>query len=430
MSFFLHVVVTHEQGRVWYRKEIVVNSLKIYKRNVPVILWAIGIYVFPFILRNRLISSISAVNIIVYFGLFYGYITKVMRSPFSKMKEGIFSRAFVLVGMFSSTILLFIVPGNEWGLLWKCKMFFVYVLPMLYMTLRINRIDSMQEYSAIWVKWLRTICVVMIVFKILDIGLGDFLQRFWVTLYQSSTLEYLVNKGRFVSFYGHSLENTLFFLLLIVWANIYHNATKSNKDGLYLIDTMTGLIGIAISGSKSGLMLAILLLLLCNIGLKKTKYMIGVLVIFAMLYFTGILDTVLNRIMEGIAIGDLSTSRNTALERLLLNGTLSFESMRGHAIDYSSTSIIAALEYPFLRWSYTNGIVFTVIMYCVYFVFPVMKILKTKKWNALICVLILMAYVNGNNGISAYNDDLLIYAINIGLIIQTVVYMGEKNEYK
>jgi hypothetical protein len=150
--------------------------------------------------------------------------------------------------------------------------------------------------------------------------------------------------------------------------------------------------------------------------------MLGILLVFAILYFSGAMNIVINRILEGVAVGDLSTSRNTALERLLANGEISFKPLSGHVINYNYSSMISALEYPFLRWAYTNGIVFSAVMYFMYFIVPGLRVLRTKNWNELICVLILMAFVNGNNGISAYNDDLLIYSINIGLILQYISY--------
>ena len=53
-----------------------------------------------------------------------------------------------------------------------------------------------------------------------------------------------------------------------------------------------------------------------------------------------------------------------------------------------------------------------------YFVYPGIRVLLSKKWCVLICMLVLMAFYNGNNGIVSFNDDLLMYSINIWLIIQ------------
>ncbi len=172
-------------------------------------------------------------------------------------------------------------------------------------------------------------------------------------------------------------------------------------------------------------MLAILLLLLCNIGLKKAKYMIAILVLFLGLYITGTFDLIISRIMDGLAAGDLSTARNSSLETLMLNGIVDFKMMEGHAFKYGDVAMVAALEYPFLQWSFVCGIVFTVVQYLMYFIKPGVQVLLSKKWSVFICMLVLMAFYNGNNGIVSFNDDLLIYSLNVWLITQVA---GRRDE--
>ena len=257
----------------------------------------------------------------------------------------------------------------------------------------------------------------MCIFWILDKLLGNTIQNLWANVYQSNALLFLIRSGRFVSFYGQALENTAFFLMLLIWTTIKKDE-YGKQNSTYILDVFTALFGIAICGSKSGLMLAILLLLLCNIGLKKAKYMIAILVLFLGLYITGTFDLIISRIMDGLAAGDLSTARNSALETLMLKGIIDFKMMEGHAFKYGDVAMVAALEYPFLQWSFVCGIVFTVVQYLMYFIKPGVQVLLSKKWSVFICMLVLMAFYNGNNGIVSFNDDLLIYSLNVWLITQ------------
>lgn len=216
----------------------------------------------------------------------------------------------------------------------------------------------------------------------------------------------------------------LFFLMLLIWTTIKKDE-YGRQNSTYILDVFTALFGIAICGSKSGLMLAILLLLLCNIGLKKAKYMIAILVLFLGLYITGTFDLIISRIMEGLAAGDLSTARNSSLETLMLKGVVDFKMMEGHAFKYGDVAMVAALEYPFLQWSFVCGIVFTIVQYLMYFIKPGVQVLLSKKWSVFICLLVLMAFYNGNNGIVSFNDDLLIYSLNVWLITQVA---GRRDE--
>jgi hypothetical protein len=290
-------------------------------------------------------------------------------------------------------------------------------MPALFVGTSIDDPENTKRYVQIWIKWLRLICRTMCVAWLFDKLLGNVIQNFWVTLYDSNTLASLVRNGRFVSYYGHSLTNTGLFLTLLLWTTIEKNEYKE-ISGSYVLDVLTSFWGIAICGSKSGLMLAVMLVLLCNFGLRKAKYMIAILFMLVVLYFSGLFDLVISRLLNGLISGDISTNRNSSLEYLMTRGIINFQMFVGHKFDYESEVMVAALEYPFLQWAFTMGIAFTIIQYCVYFVYPGIKILISKKWCVLICTLILMAYYNGNNGIVSFNDDLLMYAVNIWLILQ------------
>lgn len=398
---------------------------KIPKSDIPILCVCIGIFVLPYVLRNRLIGSYALLNLFSYGGLLYALNQNVIQQP--KLKRNNFLKClFALIYVCLCSIILFYIKGTGWSFTRRFLLLFVYVFPaaFIYMNLEEDKIKI--RYCIIWVKCLRTVCTMMCIAKVMDLLLNNAIQKMFATFYKSNTLLYLIRSGRFVSYYGHALNTAWFSLTLLVWTTVVHNFSD-NKSKYYVYDIIIAIIGIAIAGSKSGLILALLLLLLCNIGIRKIKYMISILLGFSVLYVTGVFDTVIGRILEGLRVGDLSTSRNTALERLLKSGTISFDWLKGHVIDYDGTSMIAALEYPFLRWAFTCGIVFTIIIYIAYFLIPIIKALKSFNVVVIICVLVFMAFVNGNNGISSYSDDLLFYSINIGLLLQLLSINKKRN---
>lgn len=390
--------------------------LRIRKQDIPIITFCIGIFVFPYILRERILGSLALINFLVYFGLIYGSQKNVLILP-TKYKKGIFNAAVWLCYTVVATFLLFYIKGNEWSSVRRILLLFVYIFPAIFICTKIVDVDKINRYSDAWLKVLQIVCRLMCIFWILDKLLGNTIQNLWANIYQSNTLLFLIRSGRFVSFYGHALENTAFFLMLLIWTTIKKDE-YGRQNSTYILDVFTALFGIAICGSKSGLMLAILLLLLCNIGLKKAKYMIAILVLFLGLYITGTFDLIISRIMEGLAAGDLSTARNSSLETLMLKGVVNFKMMEGHVFKYGDVAMGAALEYPFLQWSFVCGIVFTIVQYLMYFIKPGVQVLLSKKWSVFICMLVLMAFYNGNNGIVSFNDDLLIYSLNVWLITQ------------
>ena len=146
--------------------------------------------------------------------------------------------------------------------------------------------------------------------------------------------------------------------------------------------------------------------------------MIAILIVCAGLYVIGVFDLIISRVVEGLAAGDLTTARNSSLETLMLKGIVDFKMLEGHPFKYNDVAMVAALEYPFLEWSFVCGILFTIVQYLMYFIKPSIQVLRSKKWSLFICLLILMAFYNGNNGIVSFNDDLLIFTINAWLITQ------------
>ena len=45
--------------------------LRIRKQDIPIITFCIGIFVFPYILRERILGSLALINFLVYFGLIW-----------------------------------------------------------------------------------------------------------------------------------------------------------------------------------------------------------------------------------------------------------------------------------------------------------------------------------------------------------------------
>ena len=64
---------------------------------------------------------------------------------------------------------------------------------------------------------------------------------------------------------------------------------------------------------------------------------------------------------------------------MLQSGYLKFNFFVGHAGTELSERMIAALEYPPLRWAYLFGIWFAIMICVVLFIIPFVKIIKSRN---------------------------------------------------
>lgn len=159
------------------------------------------------------------------------------------------------------------------------------------------------------------------------------------------------------------------------------------------------------------------------------KYFIIVAAAVYWAYGYGLLDTVIGRFIAGFESGDITTGRNTALLRVIQGGVLRFNLLIGHAGMNLSERMIAALEYPPLRWAYLFGVWFSVLMCVVLFAIPAIKILKNKNIKIFIVFLILVLDVNSYNGITTQSDQMLLYCVSVFLLLNlSYAVRGNGNE--
>ena len=168
---------------------------------------------------------------------------------------------------------------------------------------------------------------------------------------------------------------------------------------------------------------------LLYVNKKGLKYFIIVAAAVYWAYGYGLLDTVIGRFIAGFESGDITTGRNTALLRVIQGGVLRFNLLIGHAGMNLSERMIAALEYPPLRWAYLFGVWFSVLMCVVLFAIPAIKILKNKNIKIFIVFLILVLDVNSYNGITTQSDQMLLYCVSVFLLLNlSYAVRGNGNE--
>jgi len=387
--------------------------MKFDKKDIPMLVIAFCTLVFPFILRERLLGRFALINAPVWLALFYTYRERMLTLPEQKWKNGLILSYFTV-----ALLLLFLIPGNGWSIKRKILLILIYLLPSVFLFSNLSDESCIDRYQKIWLSSLRIVCGAMLLCWVIDFLAGEpWLQTILVDFYGQENLEVMLQQYRFVSFLGHPLASASIFLSLAVWGTI-HKQIHSGHTLLYLMDVGFSVCGILVCGSKAALLLVIGLIFLSNLSFKRMNFLLIFLGLLVVFWMAGFFDLVIARILDGIAKGDLSTGRITHLKTLLESGEVSFNLLRGHEYDYYSWEMTAALELPFLGWSFTCGIVFAVLQYLMYFVYPGLKVLFSKNFTLLLCMLVLMAFANAHNGIYSFNDDLLVYSLNIWLMLQ------------
>lgn len=88
---------------------------------------------------------------------------------------------------------------------------------------------------------------------VIDFSLGKPIQQSLVEFFNSASVN--LNEGRFISIYGHPLCTTMVFFTFLVWTLI-----RKTHDKAYVPSVAVAVFGIEIFGSKSGILLALILI--------------------------------------------------------------------------------------------------------------------------------------------------------------------------
>lgn len=284
-------------------------------------------------------------------------------------------------------------------------------------------------YTKLFSRLLTIASTIVVVCGLLDmflgVGIGNGIARFT----NAASLIESIRQGRMVSYFGHPLLTTEIMILTFSF-NTLVNYCIEKKSVLYTVYySLISVIGIGMCGGKTGLVLIAIEFALLYINKKGLKYFIIVAAAVYWAYGYGLLDTVIGRFIAGYETGDLTTGRNTALLLVVQGGALKFNLLIGHAGTDLSERMIAALEYPPLRWAYLFGVWFSVVMCTILFLIPAIKILKNKNIKIFIVLIILILDVNSYNGITTQSDQMLLYCVSVFLLLNlSYAVRGNENE--
>lgn len=381
-----------------------------------IVFWIIGMLFFPYILRNRFLpETFAALNIISMLG-----VGIMVRQYYGGNPKMVFSRTFLALAGF---VLIFVHSSGLSGI---TKVAFSVFLPLFVLDLLPMKKESFASVFPIVLRLFNVLMAFMTVCGLIDIFTHWRISQFFATFYATRSLMSMLHQGRLVSFHGHSLltaEFVMAFLILHLIDEFY-----VRKKHRIVVPTIASVFLMAITGSKTGIVLMAALLLLFYGSKKTLKYLPLLGILLFGLWRMGVFDILYARITYGIAAGDVTTGRLTAFFKLFQSGAIQFEWFDGHDSDLinSSSMMIAALENPFMRWAFLYGIVFAAIMGARVVLLPLIELISFHCPRLLICAIIYILFINVFDSICSIGDGMLRYCTVLYFIRSAMNYLKEE----
>ena len=400
------------------------------KQKFPFFLICIGLLFMPSTIRtSALHSEWALINVASWLGIILltkRYYNGGKVSVSKNGKLGVANPIWIvlLVALFAMESLM--LP--EFTATSEVKYIYATILP-IYILYSVVDDDDIICYTKLFSRLLTVASTIVVICGLMDMFLGVGIGNSIAIFTNAASLIESIRQGRMVSYFGHPLLTAEIMILTFSFNTLVNYCIEKKSIFYTVYYSLISVIGIGMCGGKTGLVLIAVEFALLYVNKKGLKYFIIVAAAVYWAYGYGLLDTVIGRFIAGFESGDITTGRNTALLRVLQGGVLRFNLLIGHAGMNLSERMIAALEYPPLRWAYLFGVWFSVLMCVVLFAIPAIKILKNKNIKIFIVFLILVLDVNSYNGITTQSDQMLLYCVSVFLLLNlSYAVRGNGNE--
>lgn len=400
------------------------------KQKFPFFLICIGLLFMPSTIRtSALHSEWALINVASWLGIIlltkrYYNGGKVNVSKNGKLGVANPIWIVLLVALFAMESLM--LP--EFTATSEVKYIYATILP-IYILYSVVDDDDIICYTKLFSRLLTVASTIVVICGLMDMFLGVGIGNSIAIFTNAASLIESIRQGRMVSYFGHPLLTAEIMILTFSFNTLVNYCIEKKSIFYTVYYSLISVIGIGMCGGKTGLVLIAVEFALLYVNKKGLKYFIIVAAAVYWAYGYGLLDTVIGRFIAGFESGDITTGRNTALLRVIQGGVLRFNLLIGHAGMNLSERMIAALEYPPLRWAYLFGVWFSVLMCVVLFAIPAIKILKNKNIKIFIVFLILVLDVNSYNGITTQSDQMLLYCVSVFLLLNlSYAVRGNGNE--
>lgn len=372
----------------------------------------IGLFISIFIINYTVRQIIcSAIGLNIYYNLilliFSVFIIKDKR--FKKDKKKLIVIFFVFMNIVFTNLI------NRLSIGYYINPILNFIIPMIFIS-----IDTLIDSKETFVKLMKIMNLLMYVVTFL--GVIDYISGYKLNyllrsmVYHSDLKELMsimssYGTYRLFNALGHPLVNVEYYLVYFFmnWsASKYLNINVNMLKVLIIY-----MIGLFLCGSKMGLILSLLVIFIYS-ARNNNKYLKVAILYLAISISIVFVNTPIfkenigSRIVSAIESGDFTNGRLGSIQKVMEYSEYRPNILTGGGYTYSTlvTEKIKTnnFEFPPLMMAYDYGIIATLLIYCMSFIGPIIKLIKTKNILLSGALIVLVIYFNSFNGL-VYGDS-------------------------
>lgn len=375
----------------------------------------LSIYLTPYYVRYEFLNSFANINFIFIIALFIIILIN---------KNNIDYKKFTFISFIAIYIFIIDYFGNYNPIDSIIKNLSMYIVPLFLLCVKIKR----ENIKGIFSKSLDVINIfTMIVFAIgildpiLEFNIMKFIGENFTTELSSLIYENtILNSYRYTSYMGHALFTKELFLYFYFFNMIYYkNFNEYKLNNIFV--TIISLVGILLTGSKTGIILILISILFTQYKKSKIFNIVISASIVLTSYVAGFFNTVFGRLSkESITSGRYEAG--LILDRLDII-KIKFFSGYGEYFDRTIAIFLgeglttAALEYPIKILTFKYGIFVTIIFSILVFIYPITKLLKNREYYLLFAFCIKLIDINTYNGLIYKADNMILFVLFTFLLL-------------
>lgn len=225
------------------------------------------------------------------------------------------------------------------------------------------------------------------------------------------------NLDRLWSPYGHPLYNAALFLAFFCLNTVA--AKRGHRLMPVWVVLLVPALGLLLCASKSAFLIFLVLILLWYA--TDVRWALLVISFGVILFAFGGFDLIASRFSQGISSGRFETW--DLLGRMDILRPFGF--MSGYGIsstfnlyDEQLAWASSAFEFPVLGYSLSYGIAYTIVLYAIMFLYPIVIMVKSKEWIILATFIAVGLHMNSYNGLFLVSDYFAIFVFFTVVLMQ------------
>ncbi|MDJ8953236.1 hypothetical protein [Clostridium perfringens] len=383
-------------------------KIKIDAKN-SILLIIFSIFIFGYTIRVSTIPSLQYISILFIIGLI-GYLYC------NRKNISIKNLIIVLVFMSSTLISDFIneVSVNQWILY-----FFMNTLSLFILIVNEDKIKMNSLNIKLLIKKFNLFIFIIFGIYLFDLFTSSMIMKFLSGKFIHSISMWVPQdtplfNSRYASYIGHYLYTDFVYLSFYSINTLYNKYFEDYSIKSFYLNIIS-IVGVISTGSKTGLLVLFLLIIIFN-GKKVKTILVMIIGVFG-LYVLGFFNIVLNRVQTE----NFSTGRFESWKHILELNVLKINIFHGigddffsyinQFVDFGTSGIIT--EFPVFCMLFKVGVIGFCCYMLILLIIPICKLIKKKSiYGAL--VLALLFFVMGSyNGLLAYPDTQILYELVI-----------------